>query len=76
MKTPNSLTVAEIAYRELEKPIRSISKEFREKYPETICERDFIKIVDRLYDLAHNPAVQNAKARVFPDVKLSEYPFR
>ena len=71
----DSLTIAEKARREAEKPIRSISKEFRENHPETIRERDFIRIVDRLYELAHNPLVKNAKEKVFPDVKLSEYPF-
>ena len=71
----DSLTIIEKARREAEKPIRSFSKEFREKYPETIRERDFIRIVDRLYQLVHNPTVKNAKEKVFPDVKLSEYPF-
>ena len=44
-----------------------------EENTDSISEERFAKIVDRLYEMVHNPPVRNAKARLFPDMKISEY---
>ena len=40
---------------------------------EKIPENDFIKIIDALHQLVHNPVVRNAKAKVYPNLTINQY---
>ena len=71
----NAITMAEKNRIEAEKLSKSDMKKVREELTGALTEDEFIKIVDRLYDKAHNPPVKNAKAKIFPDIKLSMYRF-
>lgn len=38
-----------------------------------IPEDEFIRIIDNLHYLVHNRMVKNAKIKMFPDLKISQY---
>ena len=45
----------------------------KEQTIEKISEDEFIRIIDNIHHLVHKRIVQNAKIKMFPDLKISEY---